>query len=271
MGTDTVCIGYPLPLAWLSVMSPACPEISRLIPECPALSIMARNGPQEPRKTKSRTHMHLGRYRFSRPPHGVHIVNTLPPCIQVLRLRCTFPDHSPQQGFLFRQALRLLPAAQAVLWPLTTTFLTLSWAWLFLRPTLPFWPPPISCGTPLAFLCPRPCGQSAMQAAPAIAVQVFPFAWRPGPDPGASCLARQGTRWRQRGLAFVLCRTPDTGPQIINASCFRLASYRLAVHLAPFFFEVNTVDLSLTSGPGRLHACRMLWASSRLSSSPCPA
>ena len=36
-----------------------------------------------------------------------------------------------------------------------------------------------------------------MQAAPAIAVQVFPFAGRPGPGPGASCLSRQdatGTR-----------------------------------------------------------------------------
>lgn len=155
------------------------------------------------------------------------------PCIQVLRLRCTFPYHSPQPDFLFRQVLRLLPAAQAVLWPLTTTFLTLSWAWLFLRPTLPFWPLPISSGTPLAFLCFRPCGQSTMQAAPAIAVQVFALAGRPGPCPGTSCLARQGARWRQRCLVFFPFRKPfDVGPQLSDALSFLLGSYRHTVHLS---------------------------------------
>lgn len=86
-----------------------------------------------------------------------------------------------------------------------------------------------------------------MQAAPSIAVKVFPLAGRPGPGLGASCLARQGTGRGRRYLAFFLCRKPsDVGPQIINTSCFRLASNSLAVHPAPPFFEVNTVDLSLT-------------------------
>ena len=86
-----------------------------------------------------------------------------------------------------------------------------------------------------------------MQAAPAIAVQVFALAGRPGPGLGASCLARQGTMGRgRRYLAFFPFRKPfDAGPQIINTSCFRLASNHLAVH-PPSFFEVNTVDLLLT-------------------------
>lgn len=85
-----------------------------------------------------------------------------------------------------------------------------------------------------------------MQAAPAIAVQVFALAGRTGPCPGASCLARQGARWRQLCLVFFPFRKPfDAGPQIINTSCFRLASNHLAVH-PPSFFEVNTVDLLLT-------------------------
>lgn len=175
------------PPAWPSAMSPACPEISRLISECPALSLMPSNGPQEPRKTKSRSTCIRPVIASQDRPTASILWTPFPPCIQVLHLRCTFPYHSPQPDFLFRQVLRLLPAAQAVLWPLTTTFLTLSWAWLFLRPTLPFWPPPLSSGTPLAFLCPRLCGQSAMQAAPAIAVQVFALAGRPGPCPGTSC------------------------------------------------------------------------------------
>ena len=206
------------PPAWPSAMSPACPEISRLISECPALSLMPSNGPQEPRKTKSRSTCIRPVIASQDRPTASILWTPFPPCIQVLHLRCTFPYHSPQPDFLFRQVLRLLPAAQAVLWPLTTTFLTLSWAWLFLRPTLPFWPPPLSSGTPLAFLCPRPCGQSAMQAAPAIAVQVFALAGRPGPCPGTSCLARQGARWRQRCLVFFPFRKPfDVGPQLSDA------------------------------------------------------
>ena len=185
------------PPAWPSAMSPACPEISRLIPECPALSLMPSNGPQEPRKTKSRSTCIRPVIASQDRPTASILWTPFPPCIQVLHL---------------------LPAAQAVLWPLTTTFLTLSWAWLFLRPTLPFWPPPLSSGTPLAFLCPRPCGQSAMQAAPAIAVQVFALAGRPGPCPGTSCLARQGARWRQRCLVFFPFRKPfDVGPQLSDA------------------------------------------------------
>ena len=116
----------------------------------------------------------------------------------------------------------------------TSTFLTLSWGLLFsICFTLPFWPFAVGSGTPLAFLCPRPCGQSAMQAAPAIAVQVFALAGRTGPCPGASCLARQGARWRQRCLVFFPFRKPfDIGPQLSDALSFLLGSYRHTVHLS---------------------------------------
>jgi len=51
-----------------------------------------------------------------------------------------------------------------------------------------------------------------MQAAPSIAVKVFPLAGRPGPGLGASCLARQGTMGRgRRYLAFFLCRKRMSG------------------------------------------------------------
>lgn len=116
----------------------------------------------------------------------------------------------------------------------TSTFLTLSWGLLFsICFALPFGPVSVGCGTPLAFLCPRPCGQATMQAAPAIAVQVFPFAGRPGPCPGTSCLARQGARWRQRCLVFFPFRKPfDIGPQLSDALSFLLGSYRHTVHLS---------------------------------------
>ena len=73
-----------------------------------------------------------------------------------------------------------------------------------------------------------------MQAAPAIAVQVFPLAGRPGPGLGASCLARQGTMGRgRRYLAFFLCRKPsDVGPQLSDALFSFWGAYRHTVHLS---------------------------------------
>ena len=72
-----------------------------------------------------------------------------------------------------------------------------------------------------------------MQAAPSIAVKVFPLAGRPGPGLGASCLARQGARWRQRCLVFFPFRKPfDIGPQLSDALSFILGSYRHTVHLS---------------------------------------
>lgn len=89
----------------------------------------------------------------------------------------------------------------------TSTFLTLSWGLLFsICFALPFWPVSVGCGTPLAFLCPRSCGQATMQAAPAIAVQVFALAGRPGPCPGASCLARQGATGTREGLFHIFLK-----------------------------------------------------------------
>lgn len=116
----------------------------------------------------------------------------------------------------------------------TSTFLTLSWGLLFsICFALPFGPVSVGCGTPLAFLCPRPCGQAAMQAAPAIAVQVFALAGRPGPCPGTSWLARQGARWRQRCLVFFPFRKPfDVGPQLSDALFSFWGSYRHTVHLS---------------------------------------
>lgn len=126
-----------------------------------------------------------------------------------------------------------------------------SWAWLSpIYPALPLGTFPVGSGAPLSLFGLWPGGEPAMQAAPSIAVQVFPLAGRPGPGLGASCLARQGTGRGRRYLAFFLCRKPsDVGPQVINTSCFRLASNRLAVHPAPPFFEVNTVDKPLTFKP----------------------
>ena len=64
-----------------------------------------------------------------------------------------------------------------------------------------------------------------MQAAPSIAVKVFPLAGRPGPGLGASCLARQGT-----GFPF---RKPfDVGPQLSDALFSFWGAYRHTVHLS---------------------------------------
>lgn len=160
---------------------------------------------------------------FSRPgmPKG-------PPCILIKktegRPRRSPLSHSPGRDGIIRRVCHSQ----------TSTFLTLSWGLLFsICFALPFGPFTVGSGTPLAFLCPRPCGQSAMQAAPAIAVQVFPFAGRPGPCPGTSWLARQGARWRQRCLVFFPFRKPfDVGPQLSDALSFLLGSYRHTVHLS---------------------------------------
>ena len=168
---------------------------------------MVRNGPVEPRNKESRT---------------LHSIRPVVAPWGCLRESIVWTP---------LDLLRLFPAMRAVHLAPTSTFPTHSWAWLFpVRPALPLGAFPVGSGAPLAFLCPRPGGEPAMQAAPAIAVQVFPLAGRPGPGLGASCLARQGTMERgRRFLVRFLCRP--------NVTCFRLGSNRLAVHPAPPFLR----------------------------------